>query len=285
MKYYEKRNPDEITRKLERPLKIKNGIAMTAARPCAARRSPRRRQKICLEGRNAVQESAFRRQNDRQALRCRQRRHRPGAGAYLRDGAQKAARVVVRTDRRKLDQLSATGAHQGVIAMVAAHAMPAIGDILKKSGRGRSAPIILCDDLSDPHNLGAIIRRGVLQARTGRHSESAEASGSTAVVNKQGLGGALDIRRFARVSQPGQHHRYCKRRASGSSAPRRTAMTLLQADLARSYRHRQRGRGHEPPGSEAATSKSVFPCTAASHPSTPPTPPPSSLCEAVRQRG
>ncbi|MFR6377704.1 MAG: RNA methyltransferase substrate-binding domain-containing protein [Oscillospiraceae bacterium] len=62
-----------------------------------------------------------------------------------------AGAVVVPTDRRKLDYMSATGAHQGVIAMVAAHDYASIDDILKKAqDAGRTLLIVICDELSDP---------------------------------------------------------------------------------------------------------------------------------------
>ena len=73
--------------------------------------------------------------------------------------AKQAGAVVVETDRRKLDQMSATGAHQGVIAQVAAHDYATIDDMFARAeGSGRPPLIVLCDELSDPHNLGAIIR-------------------------------------------------------------------------------------------------------------------------------
>ena len=62
-------------------------------------------------------------------------------------------------DRRKLDQMSATGAHQGVIAVGAAVQYAELDDILAlASQRGESPLIVLCDGITDPHNLGAIIR-------------------------------------------------------------------------------------------------------------------------------
>ena len=64
--------------------------------------------------------------------------------------AKEAGAVVVPTDRRKLDFMSATGAHQGVIAMVAAHDYASIDDILKKAADAGEAPlIVICDELSD----------------------------------------------------------------------------------------------------------------------------------------
>ena len=64
--------------------------------------------------------------------------------------AKEAGAVVVPTDRRKLDFMSATGAHQGVIAMVAAHDYASIDDILKKRRTREKLLIVICDELSDP---------------------------------------------------------------------------------------------------------------------------------------
>ena len=55
--------------------------------------------------------------------------------------AKQAGAVVVETDRRKLDQLSATGAHQGVIAVVAAHDYSSVDDIFARAaGKAASDP-------------------------------------------------------------------------------------------------------------------------------------------------
>ena len=79
--------------------------------------------------------------------------------ARLAAQARQSGAVVVETDRRKLDQMSATGAHQGIIAMVAAHSYATVDDILALAReRGEAPLIVICDELSDPHNLDAIIR-------------------------------------------------------------------------------------------------------------------------------
>ena len=57
--------------------------------------------------------------------------------ARLAAQAKQAGAVVVETDRRKLDQMSATGAHQGVIAMVAAHSYATLDDILNRAKERR----------------------------------------------------------------------------------------------------------------------------------------------------
>ena len=75
--------------------------------------------------------------------------------------AKEAGAVVVPVDRRKLDMMSTTHSHQGVIALAAAREYYTIDDILQEAAdRGETPLIIICDELSDPHNLGAILRSG-----------------------------------------------------------------------------------------------------------------------------
>ena len=110
-----------------------------------------------LEGRNALTEAlAAGRAIDKVYLA---EGNTDRALARLAAMAKQAGAVVVETDRRKLDQLSATGAHQGVIAVVAAHDYSSVDDIFARAAeKGEPPLIVLCDELSDPHNLGAIIR-------------------------------------------------------------------------------------------------------------------------------
>ena len=73
--------------------------------------------------------------------------------------AKEAGAVIVPVDRRKLDQMSTTRSHQGIIALAAAHTYYTIDDILEEAAsRGETPLIVICDELSDPHNLGAIMR-------------------------------------------------------------------------------------------------------------------------------
>ena len=114
--------------------------------------------------------------------------------------ARQAGAVVVPTDRRKLDYMSATGAHQGVIAMVAAHDYASIDDILKKAQDAGEPPlIVICDELSDPHNLGAIIRTAECAGAHGIIIPKRRSVGLTAVVGKASAG-ALEYMPVARVS-------------------------------------------------------------------------------------
>ena len=114
--------------------------------------------------------------------------------------AKQAGAVVVPTDRRKLDYMSATGAHQGVIAMVAAHDYASIDDILKKAQDAGEPPlIVICGELSDPHNLGAIIRTAECAGAHGIIIPKRRSVGLTAVVGKASAG-ALEYMPVARVS-------------------------------------------------------------------------------------
>lgn len=67
--------------------------------------------------------------------------------------------IIQETDRAKLDALTEGENHQGVIAYVSAHSYVSVDDILKKAEDKGEAPfVIICDKITDPHNLGAIIR-------------------------------------------------------------------------------------------------------------------------------
>ena len=114
--------------------------------------------------------------------------------------AKQAGAVVVPTDRRKLDYMSATGAHQGVIAMVAAHDYASIDDILKKAQDAGEPPlIVICDELSDPHNLGAILRSAECAGAHGVIIPKRRSVGLTATVAKASAG-AVEYMKVARVT-------------------------------------------------------------------------------------
>lgn len=140
-----------------------------------------------LEGRNAVQEAlAAGRPIDKLYIAAGETDR---ALARLAAMAKEAGAAVVETDRRKLDQLSATGAHQGVVAMVAAHAYATVDEILENAkSRGEAPLIVLCDDLSDPHNLGAIIRTAECAGAHGVVIPKRRSAGLTSIVAKTSAG-------------------------------------------------------------------------------------------------
>ena len=70
--------------------------------------------------------------------------------------------------KERLDQMSETGKHQGVIAMTAAYDYAEVDDILNKAREKGEAPfVVLLDNIEDPHNLGAIIRTANLAGAHG----------------------------------------------------------------------------------------------------------------------
>lgn len=119
---------------------------------------------------------------------------------YIASLAKKAGAVVTYCDRRKLDAMSQTGAHQGVIAMAAAREYCSIADILAlAAGRGEAPLIVICDEITDPHNLGAILRTAECAGAHGVIIPKRRNSGLTAVVAKASAG-ALEYVPVARVS-------------------------------------------------------------------------------------
>lgn len=107
--------------------------------------------------------------------------------------------VVVETDRRKLDQMSQTRAHQGVIAVCAMKEYCTVRDILNIAAeRGETPFVIVCDEISDPHNLGAIIRTAECAGAHGVVIPKRRSAGLTAVVGKAAAG-AVEHMAIARV--------------------------------------------------------------------------------------
>ena len=120
--------------------------------------------------------------------------------ARLSAMAKDAGAVVVATDRRKLDQMSPTGAHQGIMAQVAAHEYATVEQILQNAADKGEAPLlVLCDELSDPHNLGAILRTAECAGAHGVIIPKRRSVGLTATVAKASAG-AIEYMKVARVT-------------------------------------------------------------------------------------
>ena len=102
--------------------------------------------------------------------------------------------VVVNADRRKLDEMSRTHAHQGVIAVAAVREYASIEDIFQRAEEQGEAPlIVLCDELSDPHNLGAVIRTAECAGTHGVVIPKRRSAGLTAIVAKTSAGAVSHI--------------------------------------------------------------------------------------------
>lgn len=151
-----------------------------------------------IEGRNAVIE-AFRSGRTMDKI-------------FVLDGCQDGPiRTIVREAKKydtilnfvtkeRLDQMSETGRHQGVIAFAAAYEYAAVEDILEAARKKGEDPFIfLLDNIEDPHNLGAIIRTANLAGAHGVIIPKRRAAGLTAVVARTSAG-ALNYTPVAKVT-------------------------------------------------------------------------------------
>ena len=110
---------------------------------------------------------------------------------HIASKAREKGIVVVECDRRKLDFMSATHAHQGVIAVCAVREYNTVEDIFALAeSRGEPPFIIICDEISDPHNLGAIIRSAECSGAHGVIIPKRRSAGATAIVDKASAGAA-----------------------------------------------------------------------------------------------
>ena len=117
--------------------------------------------------------------------------------------AKNSGAVVVECDRRKLDAMSTTHSHQGVIAVAAAQAYATVEDILSAArDRGEQPLLVVCDEISDPHNLGAIIRTAECAGAHGVIIPKRRSAGLTAVVAKTSAGAVsyLPVARVPNIS-------------------------------------------------------------------------------------
>lgn len=147
---------------------------------------PEEREETLVEGRNAVAELL--------------KAGRPvdklfvAEGAHGRMGevlelARQAGVPVVRCDRRKLDAMSRTGNHQGVLAQTAAHGYASLDELFAAAEEKGEPPLfVICDGIEDPHNLGAILRSAEAAGAHGVIIPKRRAAGLTAVVARASAG-------------------------------------------------------------------------------------------------
>ena len=151
-----------------------------------------------VEGRNAVLE-AFRSGRVVDKLFVLERCEDGPVRTILRE-AKKHDTMVRFVKKERLDQMSETGKHQGVIAVTAAYDYAEVDDILNKAREKGEAPfVVLLDNIEDPHNLGAIIRTANLAGAHGVIIPKNRAVGLTATVARTSEG-ALNYTPVARVT-------------------------------------------------------------------------------------
>ena len=155
-------------------------------------------EELKIEGRNAVLE-AFRSGKTIDKLFVLEGCKDGPVQTILRE-AKKRVTIVNFVAKERLDQLSQTGRHQGVIALAAAYAYGTVEDMLKISEEKGEPPfLILLDNIEDPHNLGAIIRTANLSGAHGVIIPKRRAVGLTAVVAKTSAG-AVNYTPVAKVT-------------------------------------------------------------------------------------
>ncbi len=157
-----------------------------------------RYEEFTIEGRNAVME----------ALRAGKTIDRLFVLDGCQDGpvksitreAKKTDAIITYVKKERLDQLSQTGKHQGVMAYAAAYEYAEVEDILAAAREKNEAPfIILLDNIEDPHNLGAIIRTAHQAGAHGVIIPKRRAVGLTATVAKTSAG-AINYLPVAKVT-------------------------------------------------------------------------------------
>ena len=157
-----------------------------------------RYEEMTIEGRNAVME-AFRSGKTIDRVHVLKGCQDGPINSILRE-ARKHDTLVNFVAKERLDQMSETGKHQGVIASAAAYAYAEVEDMLKLAEEKGEPPFLfLLDDIEDPHNLGAIIRTANLAGAHGVIIPKRRAVGLTATVARTSAG-ALNYTPVAKVT-------------------------------------------------------------------------------------
>ena len=157
-----------------------------------------RYEELTIEGRNAVTE-AFRSGKTIDKLFVLDGCQDGPVRTILRE-AKKHDTIIHYVTKERLDQMSETGKHQGVIAVAAAYEYAEVEDILAHAAEKGEPPfIILLDNIEDPHNLGAIIRTANLAGAHGVIIPKRRAVGLTATVARTSAG-ALNYTPVAKVT-------------------------------------------------------------------------------------
>lgn len=160
-----------------------------------------RYQELTIEGRNAVLE-AFRAGKTIDKLFVQKGCQDGPINSIIRE-AKKQDTIVNYVTKERLEQMSETKKHQGVIASMAAYDYAEVEDILKLAEEKGEPPFIfLLDNIEDPHNLGAIIRTANLAGAHGVIIPKRRAVGLTAIVARTSAG-ALHYTPVAKVTNLG----------------------------------------------------------------------------------
>ncbi|WP_132244995.1 23S rRNA (guanosine(2251)-2'-O)-methyltransferase RlmB [Marinisporobacter balticus] len=154
-----------------------------------------------IEGRNPVMEAL---RADREIDKIMITKGAEGSVKKIIGMAKDKGIIIQYVEKQKLDQISESHAHQGVIAFVAAHTYVEIEDILKKAEeKNEDAFIIILDEITDPHNLGSVMRTADAAGVHGIIIPKRRSVGLTGVVAKTSAG-AIEYVPVAKVSNIAQ---------------------------------------------------------------------------------
>lgn len=161
-----------------------------------------RYEEYTIEGRNAVLE-AFRAGKTIDKLYIQDGCHNGVLNTITRE-ARKHDTIINYVAKERMDQMSTTGKHQGVIAQAAAYEYAELDEIFAKAEEKGEPPFIfILDEIEDPHNLGAIIRTANLAGAHGVIIPKRRAAGLTATVVKASAG-ALNYTPVVKVTNIAQ---------------------------------------------------------------------------------
>ncbi len=157
-----------------------------------------RYEEFTIEGRNAVLE-AIRSGKTIDKIFVLDGCHDGPINTIVRE-AKKGDTIVSYVAKERLDNMSKTGHHQGIIAYAAAYEYASVEDILENARNKNEAPFVfILDNIEDPHNLGAIIRTANLAGAHGVIIPKRRAVGLTATVARTSAG-ALNYTPVAKVT-------------------------------------------------------------------------------------
>ena len=152
-----------------------------------------------IEGRNSVLE-ALKSGRDIDRLLIQEGAHDNALGSIIREAEKHKETKLEFVSKKRLDDISENGRHQGVIAYAAAYNYAEVEDILKNAEAKNEDPLIfVLDGIEDPHNLGAIIRTANLSGAHGVIIRQDRAVGLTATVAKASAG-AINYTPVAKVT-------------------------------------------------------------------------------------
>ena len=185
-------------------------------------------ERLQLEGRNSVQEAL---NADRTIDKILIKKDVMGSAKVIIALAKEKGIIVQEVSKEKLDKISTTSNHQGIIALCPAHEYASLQDIFSFAKSKSESPfIIVLDNIQDPHNLGAIIRTAECAGAHGVIIPKRKAVGLSAIVARTSAG-AIEHIPIVKVSNIAQTIEELKKRNIWVTAGDQSGVNLFKSDL------------------------------------------------------